>query len=575
MAVHPFAKAVQDLRFLVDERSTSDAQLLDRFIERRDERAFAAIVHRHGAMVWGVCRRIASHHQDAEDAFQATFLVLARKALSIRPREMLANWLFGVARRTAMKAKAMAHKRLAREIPTPTLPEREDVPRDSWDNLEHLLDQQLALLPDKYRIAVLLCDLEGRKGKDVARQLKIPEGTLASRLRTGRVMLAKRLNRLGVALSGGAIAAMLARNAATAGAPTILVSSTVHAAAAMAAGNTIAAEVASANTVALMEGAMKTMLLTKLKPFIAGLLVLGLLGLGGDVISRNAVIGQQERDEPAKAKPTPSTKAEEKTPDAAAKKESAATDKRNAMVTYAVADLVIPIPNLDFPASKEKVVKTQEAWLIGMITRSIAPDSWEESGGTGNIEYFPMSHALVVNNTASVHAQIQRLLETMRRVQDVQIVAEIQILTLNAAGFRRLQELLPQLKKDEHAILSKAEAFALRRKASDDKGARTVAAPKVVFFPGQSVNLALDLEDKQKTTVKLNGYVAANLRHIEFDLKATFNKVEFAKSLRMEDGTTLVQVKANGEDYAIVLATPRVVIAPEETEPPARDKARK
>jgi hypothetical protein len=89
------------------------------------------------------------------------------------------------------------------------------------------------------------------------------------------------------------------------------------------------------------------------------------------------------------------------------------------------------------------------------------------------------------------------------------------------------------------------------------------------------VNLALDLEDKQKTTVKLNGYVAANLRHIEFDLKATFNKVEFAKSLRMEDGTTLVQVKANGEDYAIVLATPRVVIAPEETEPPARDKARK
>ena len=110
MAVHRLTKVIQLVRStaLPDEASVSDGQLLDQFIEHQDEFAFAALVRRHSPMVWGVCRRIVVHHQDAEDAFQATFLVLARKALSIRPREMVANWLFGVAQRTALKARALA-----------------------------------------------------------------------------------------------------------------------------------------------------------------------------------------------------------------------------------------------------------------------------------------------------------------------------------------------------------------------------------------------------------------------------------------------------------------------------------
>src|SRR5436305_5486336 len=134
MAVHRLATVIEHLRrrSLPDEASVSDGQLLDQFIEHQDEGAFAALVERHGPMVWGVCCRIVAHHQDAEDAFQATFLVLARKATSIRPREMVANWLYGVAHRTALKAKTMAGKRHMREKQVTTMPEPQAVEQGTW-----------------------------------------------------------------------------------------------------------------------------------------------------------------------------------------------------------------------------------------------------------------------------------------------------------------------------------------------------------------------------------------------------------------------------------------------------------
>src|SRR5947209_9431209 len=106
MATSRLSKAIQDLcrATLQGGAGLSDKQLLDHFIEHQDEAAFAALVRRHGPVVWGVCRRVLGHHHDSEDAFQATFLVLARKAVSVRPREMLPNWLYGVAHRTAIKA---------------------------------------------------------------------------------------------------------------------------------------------------------------------------------------------------------------------------------------------------------------------------------------------------------------------------------------------------------------------------------------------------------------------------------------------------------------------------------------
>src|SRR6516225_9442119 len=106
----------------------TDGQLLENYLSRRDEAAVAALVRRHGPMVWGVCRRIARNHHDAEDAFQATFLVLVRKAASVVPREMVGNWLYGVARQTALKSRATAAKRQARERQVQQMPEPAAVP---------------------------------------------------------------------------------------------------------------------------------------------------------------------------------------------------------------------------------------------------------------------------------------------------------------------------------------------------------------------------------------------------------------------------------------------------------------
>src|SRR5689334_9602122 len=127
---------------LYDGAGLGDAELLGCFLERRDATALAALVKRHGPMVWGVCRRLLSHH-DAEDAFQATFLVLVRKAASVVPRGMVGNWLYGVAHQTALQARRAAARRRAREVQVPELPEANAVRHDPWADVRPLLDREL------------------------------------------------------------------------------------------------------------------------------------------------------------------------------------------------------------------------------------------------------------------------------------------------------------------------------------------------------------------------------------------------------------------------------------------------
>ena len=172
-------RVIDHLRQVVlrDGVGLGDGELLRCFIERRDESALAALVKRHGPMVWGACRRLLSHH-DAEDAFQATFLVLVRKAASIVPREMVGNWLYGVAHQTALQARRNAARRSAREVQVPEMPDTVAVQQDQWLDVQPLLDQELNLLPDNYRAVLVLCDLEGRTRKEVARQLGVPEGSV-------------------------------------------------------------------------------------------------------------------------------------------------------------------------------------------------------------------------------------------------------------------------------------------------------------------------------------------------------------------------------------------------------------
>src|SRR3974377_2132573 len=153
MATSPMSTLFQYLRtteLLADGARMTDGDLLNRFVAGRDEAAFAALVRRHGQMVWGVCRRVLAGQQDAEDAFQATFLVLVRKAASVVPREMVGNWLYGVAHRTAVKARAVAARRAARERQVTTLPEATAGEVDHRHDLSPLLDQELSHLPESY-----------------------------------------------------------------------------------------------------------------------------------------------------------------------------------------------------------------------------------------------------------------------------------------------------------------------------------------------------------------------------------------------------------------------------------------
>jgi RNA polymerase sigma-70 factor (ECF subfamily) len=263
-----------------DTDRMTDAQLLECFLSRRDEEAFAALVQRHGPMVLGVCRRVLAHVQDAEDAFQATFLVLARKAGSVVPRELIGNWLYGVAYRTALKAKSVAARRRGRERQVVAMPEPAVPEGDIWPDLRPLLDRELERLPEKYRVPVVLCDLEGSTHQEAARQLGWPAGTVSTRLTRARELLARRLARQGLALSGVGLALALAGRQATAAVSGPLGESAAKAATSFAAGRAPAGTV-PVDAAALAEGVIRAMLFAKLRVVLAVLLALGVLGLGG------------------------------------------------------------------------------------------------------------------------------------------------------------------------------------------------------------------------------------------------------------------------------------------------------
>jgi RNA polymerase sigma factor (sigma-70 family) len=243
-------------------------------------------------MVWGVCRRVLPNYHDAEDAFQATFLVLVRKAARVQPKEMVANWLYGVAYHTALKARSVAGRRKGRERQVVEMPEQAVEEREVWHDLQPLLDQELSCLPDKYRVPIVLCDLEGKTRREAARQLGWPEGTVAGRLATARKMLARRLARRGVALSGGALAAVLSAKAASAGVPASVVSSTIKTATLVAAGQAAVTGVISIKVAALTEGVMMAMLMSKLKAVSTAVLIVCFLGIGATVFIPCKAAGQ-------------------------------------------------------------------------------------------------------------------------------------------------------------------------------------------------------------------------------------------------------------------------------------------
>src|SRR5947208_7242539 len=177
----------------------TDRQLLQGFCARGEQAPFAELVGRDGPMVLRVCRRVLRHEQDAEDAFQATFLVLARKAGSVRKAEALASWLHGVAHRVALRAKRDAGRRRAHEREVQPMPAGATSEAD-WREVQSALDEEIRALPERYRAPFVLCFLEGKSRAEAAAELGLKEGTVWSRLTQARELLRERLGRRGIAL---------------------------------------------------------------------------------------------------------------------------------------------------------------------------------------------------------------------------------------------------------------------------------------------------------------------------------------------------------------------------------------
>ncbi|HZU38017.1 MAG TPA: sigma-70 family RNA polymerase sigma factor, partial [Gemmataceae bacterium] len=159
--MHPILRQLRRAALLSAGDGPSDAQLLDSFLDRREEAAFEALVRRHGPMVLSVCRRVVGNVHDADDAFQATFLVLVRKAASLRSRHLLAGWLYGVAYRTALKARCMNLKRRVKEQHVADRTQSQPNTDGPPEELLARLDEELNRLPDRYRLPVVLCELQG------------------------------------------------------------------------------------------------------------------------------------------------------------------------------------------------------------------------------------------------------------------------------------------------------------------------------------------------------------------------------------------------------------------------------
>jgi RNA polymerase sigma factor (sigma-70 family) len=260
-----------------------DRELLDRFLGRKDEAAFAALVHRHGGMVLGACRRVLGNPHDAEDACQATFLILAHKAAGIRKRDALGSWLHGVAVRVARDLRAKLARRTAQPLAAADAVARPDRPEAlTWDEVRKALDEELRRLPEHYRAALVLCYLEGRSRDEAAHQLGWSLATLRGRLERGRALLHARLVRRGLTLSAALVAGAVVSDGARGAVPARLLLQIHRSAAGLAAGGTAGA---SPQVAALVNGALPAMNRLKKKSVFA-LALVALLGIGGYVAYR-------------------------------------------------------------------------------------------------------------------------------------------------------------------------------------------------------------------------------------------------------------------------------------------------
>jgi RNA polymerase sigma factor (sigma-70 family) len=290
MAKAPLGIVLHHLHGLIQtpaSEAVTDGQLLERFAARHEEGAFAALLYRHGPMVLGVGRRLLGQVQDAEDVLQATFLLLARKAGSIRRGEAVSGWLHAVALRLALRARGQRQMRQEREHQAAA---RQPAGPDfdvAWRELLAVLDEELGRLPARYRAPLVLCYLEGKTQEEARRQLGCPLGTVRSRLARARQLLRERLTRRGLTLSAGALATVLAATSAEAGLPPILFRATLKGGLQFAVGEAVAGGI-PARIAALVKGELQSMAGTKMQIGSTVLLLVGMIATAAVVLAGSA-----------------------------------------------------------------------------------------------------------------------------------------------------------------------------------------------------------------------------------------------------------------------------------------------
>jgi RNA polymerase sigma factor (sigma-70 family) len=377
----PVLRSIETLFGAGSVTGLSDGQLLDQFLLRRDdsaEVAFSALVARHGPLVWSICRSVLSDSHSAEDAFQATFLILVKKAASIRRRETLAPWLYGVARRVAVRARKNAARRESTWCETTemkaSLTQTQQHPEAHSSTPEELeaLHQELDRLPEKYRAVLVLCHLESRTHAEAARLLNCPAGTVSARLSRARERLRARLARRGFALSVTAAAAFRGETS-WALPPAGLAESTTKAALAFAAGKTMTAGVVSASVLQLTQGVLRTMIVHKFAITAATLLVAGSVTSGFGLLAMTGRSQPQPGASPAGDSPTthdqpPPAKREAPLSfedEQKARERSASNLKRIslAMINYAQMKPTMTVP----PAAISKDGKPLLSWRVALL----------------------------------------------------------------------------------------------------------------------------------------------------------------------------------------------------------------
>jgi RNA polymerase sigma factor (sigma-70 family) len=280
------------------DQGLPDQQLIERFVSDRDDGAFAVLLRRHGPMVLGVCRGVLHHQQDAEDAFQATFLTLARKAGSIHRRESVGGWLYRVAYHLAVKAQANAARRRVHERRAEPMPCADPLLDMSLRELRKMLYEELERLPEKYRAPLVLCHLEEKTQDEAARLLGWSKGAVKGRLERGRQRLRKQLVRRGLALPATLSALLLTRSAASARVPAALADVVLRAVPAVVAGQTVGKGLISAGAAALLRGVTPSMFVSKCN--VAGAVLIACIGLAAGVglLARQALAAKLEGGTP-------------------------------------------------------------------------------------------------------------------------------------------------------------------------------------------------------------------------------------------------------------------------------------